>query len=240
MIGLVDGDMMCYRIAFACKDETEGVAIKTMATFLEDVLMSQLELNNWELFLTGKGNFRYEVAVTAPYKGNRKDAEKPKHLPILRDYLSTAWDAKMSEGEEADDLIAIRATELGNSGIIVSLDKDFDQVAGWHYNFVKQNKYYVNEEEGLRFFYKQILMGDKADNIIGIKGVGPVKATKMLAKAKTEQELYAVCLEALGEERTIENGSLLWLRRKKGQTWRPPTIESTTVENGQQQGLEAS
>lgn len=223
MIALVDGDMMCYRIAFACKDETQEVAIKTMATFLEDVLMSQLDLNNWEVFLTGKGNFRNEIAVTIPYKGNRKDVEKPGHLDILRNYLVTAWSATTSENEEADDLIAIRATELGDESIIVSLDKDFDQVQGWHYNFVKQKKYYVSEEEGLRFFYKQILMGDKADNIVGIKGVGPVKAEKMLAKATTPESLYAVCLEALGAERTLENGQLLWLRRLPNQMWLPPT-----------------
>ena len=222
MIGLVDGDMMCYRIAFACKDETEGVAIKTMATFLEDVLMSQLDLNNWEVFLTGKGNFRNEIAVTVPYKGNRKDVEKPAHLEILRNYLVTAWSAVISEGEEADDLISIRATQLGDESIIVSLDKDFDQVQGWHYNFVKQKKYYVSAEEGQRFFYKQILMGDKADNIVGIKGVGPVKAEKMLAKATTEKDLYAVCLEALGAERVLENGRLLWLRREAGQMWEAP------------------
>jgi len=239
MIGLVDGDMMCYRIAFACKDETQEVAIKTMATFLEDVLMSQLDLNNWEVFLTGKGNYRFDVAVTAPYKGNRKDVEKPGHLDILRNYLVTAWSAKTSDGEEADDLIAIRATQLGDEAIIVSLDKDFDQVQGWHYNFVKQNKYYVSAEEGIRFFYKQILMGDKADNIVGIKGIGPVKAEKMIAKATTELDLYAVCLEAMGEERVLENGKLLWLRRSEGQMWEPPKKENTTVENGHQQGSEA-
>jgi DNA polymerase-1 len=88
---------------------------------------------------------------------------------------------------------------------------------------VKQKKYYVSAEEGQRFFYKQILMGDKADNIVGIKGVGPVKADKMLAKATTESELYAVCLEALGAERTLENGQLLWLRREPNQMWTPPS-----------------
>jgi 5'-3' exonuclease len=228
-IALVDGDMMCYRIAFACKDEPESVAIKTMATFLEDVLMSQLDLDEWEVFLTGHTNFRTEIAVTAPYKGNRKDADKPIHLPLLREYLTTAWSAKTSSNEEADDLIAIRATKLGDRSIIVSLDKDFDQVQGWHYNFVKQKKYYVSAEEGQRFFYKQILMGDKADNIVGIRGVGPVKAEKMLAKATTEQELYAVCLEALGEERTLENAKLLWLRREPNQMWTPPPISPAST-----------
>jgi 5'-3' exonuclease len=225
-VALVDGDMFCYRIAFACKDEAEKVAIKTMATFLEDVLMTQLDLNEWEVFLTGKTNFRNEVAVTVPYKGNRKNVDRPPHLDLLRSYLTTAWAAETSSNEEADDLIAIRATTLGDSSIIVSLDKDFDQVQGWHYNFVKQKKYYVSAEEGQRFFYKQILMGDKADNIAGIKGIGPVKAEKMLAKATTEQELYAVCLEAMGEERTLENGRLLWLRRTPRQMWLPPTAPS--------------
>lgn len=222
-VALVDGDMFCYRIAFACKDEPEKVAIKTMATFLEDVLMTQLDLNEWEVFLTGNTNFRNEVAVTVPYKGNRKNVDRPPHLDLLRSYLTTAWAAETSSNEEADDLIAIRATQLGDSSIIVSLDKDFDQVQGWHYNFVKQKKYYVSAEEGQRFFYKQILMGDKADNIVGIKGVGPVKAEKMLAKANTEQEMYAVCLEALGAERTLENGRLLYLRRKARELWLPPT-----------------
>lgn len=230
MIALVDGDVMCYRIAFSCKDDSESQAITTMANFLEDILMTQLGLENWEVFLTGKTNFRKDIAVTAPYKGNRIQ-EKPAHLEMLRNYLVTAWGAKMSIDEEADDLIAIRATELQDDCIIVSVDKDFNQVAGWHYNFVKQDKYYVSEEQGLRFFYKQMLTGDRADNIVGIKGVGDVKATKMLAKAKTESEMLAVCLEALGEERVKENGLLLWLRRFPEQMWFPP-VSGSEVVNG--------
>jgi 5'-3' exonuclease len=218
MIALVDGDVMCYRIAFACKDEPEGVAISTMASFLEEILMVDLGLANWQLYLTGKKNFRHDIAVTAPYKGNRTQ-EKPAHLELLRNYLVTAWGAIISEGEEADDCIAIKATELGDDCIMVSIDKDFNQVAGWHYNFVKKEKYYVSAEEGLRFFYKQILMGDKADNIVGIPKVGPVKAEKMLASAKTESEMLAVCLEAMGKERVLENGRLLWLRRQHQQMW---------------------
>jgi hypothetical protein len=228
MIGLVDGDVVCYRIAFSCKDESEDVAITTLAGYLEEMLMVTLGLSSWELFLTGKGNFRNNIAKTAEYKGNRKDAEKPAHLELLRNYLVTSWGALVSSNEEADDLIAIRATELKDDCIIISVDKDFKQVAGWHYNFVKNDKYYVSEQEGLRFFYKQILMGDKADNIQGVRGVGPVKADKMLAKAQTEQEMFAVCSEALGNERAIENGGLLWLRRKHGETWTPPSLPVST------------
>ena len=99
------------------------------------------------------------------------------------------------------------------------------QVPTWHYNFVKKVKKYVTPEEGLRFFYTQILTGDNADNIPGIYRVGPVKAAKMLADAKTELELYQCCVEAMGAERVLENARLLWLRREEGQMWEPPNEE---------------
>ena len=223
MIALLDADILCYRVGFATEDEHENTAIETMAVFLEDLLMFDLvDTEEHELFLTGKTNFRNDIAVTAPYKGNRKDVKKPIHLPLLREYLQTAWGASVSEGQEADDDIAIRATELGDNALIVSIDKDFMQVPTWHYNFVKKEKKYVTPEEGLRFFYKQILTGDNADNIKGIHRVGDVKATKMLADAKTEQELYACCVEAMGAERVLENARLLWLRRQPNQLWEPP------------------
>ena len=223
MIALLDADILCYRVGFATDDEHENTAIETMAVFLEDLLMFDLvDTDDHELFLTGKTNFRNDIAVTAPYKGNRKDVKKPKHLPLLREYLQTAWGATVSDGQEADDDIAIRATELGDEAIIVSIDKDFMQVPTWHYNFVKKVKKYVTPEEGLRFFYKQILTGDNADNIKGLHLVGEVRATKMLADAKTEQELYQCCVEAMGAERVLENARLLWLRRQPNQLWEPP------------------
>ena len=226
MIALIDSDILCYRVGFATNEDTPEAALSTMAIFLEDlVLFDLIDVDGYELYLTGKDNYRKEIAVTAPYKGNRTDKEKPVHLQLLRDYLVSAWDAKVSEGQEADDDIAIRATELGDEALIVSLDKDFNQVPGWHYNFVKKEKSYVNAEDGLRFFYSQILTGDSADNIKGIFRVGPVKAAKMLANAKTERELYAVCVEAMGAERVLENGRLLWLRREEGQLWEPPVEE---------------
>ena len=226
MIALIDSDILCYRVGAVTEEENENTAIETMAVYLEDMLMFDLlDCEEHELFLTGKQNFRFDVAVTAPYKGNRKDKAKPKHLPLLREYLQVSWDASVSDGQEADDDIAIRATELGEDCIIASIDKDFLQVPGWHYNFVKKVKKHVTPEEGLRFFYKQILMGDSADNIKGMHRVGGVTATKMLADFTTEMQLYQCCVGAMGEERVLENARLLWLRRIPNQMWEPPNEE---------------
>lgn len=221
MIALIDGDMLCYRIGYG--SETVGVktAQNNMGSFINEIA-EDLNIEKAEMFLSGKTNFRNDVAVTAPYKGNRK-GEKPRHHQMLRDYLIEKYEATVSENQEADDDIAIRCTELGDTSVIVSLDKDFDQVQGWHYNFVKKEKYYVTAEEGLLNFYCQFLEGDRIDNIVGVKGIGKVKARKLL-EGKTETEMFDICAEKLeSEERAIENGRLLYLRREPDELWQPPS-----------------
>jgi len=218
---LIDADILNYRIGFATNDESESVAIRTMAGFLEDLLLIDLpEVQTWELFLTGKNNFREDIAITAPYKGNRK-SEKPVHYALLREYLEKSWGALVVHDMEADDMLAIKATSLGDDSVIVTLDKDLDQVEGWHYNFVKKNKYFIGKDEGLLNFYMQFLVGDSVDNIIGVKGIGPKKAYALLAD-KTEQEMWDVVVEHLGEERAIENGHLLYMLRTSTDRFTPP------------------
>lgn len=231
MIALIDGDILCYRIGFATNEESEDVAIRTMASFLEDMLMFDLDCKEWRTYLTGKTNYRNDYAITAPYKGNRK-GEKPVHHGLLREYLQFSWNGDVYEGIEADDAIAIEATKFGDDSIIVSLDKDFDQVQGWHYNFVKKDKYYITHDEGLLNFYCQFLVGDRIDNIIGVQGIGPVKAKKLL-EGKTEQEMFDICVEKLGShERAVENGILLYLQRKEGEIWSPPNESPISESEG--------
>ena len=38
MILLVDADILCYRIAFACQDESQEVACKTLLNFVNDII----------------------------------------------------------------------------------------------------------------------------------------------------------------------------------------------------------
>jgi hypothetical protein len=231
MKALFDSDIFAYRAASACEDEDEATAQRTLDRLIVDVLMCGVDniypdcfVDSWSMHLTGKNNFRYKIATTVPYKGNRVDKPKPKHLAFLRDYLVKEWGASISEGEEADDTIAIEATRLGDQCVIVSLDKDLDQISGWHYNFVKHLSYYIKPEEGLVKLYTQMLTGDAADNIKGLFRVGPVKAAKIIGDTTNELELYNKVLEAYegDAERVLENAQLLFLRRYEGQIWTPP------------------
>lgn len=230
MLALIDADIVAYRAAAACETESLQTAIRTTDSVLVDALLfcdyEDRFYDKWKLFLTGKDNFRYDIAKTAVYKGNRT-GPKPKHLQGVRKHMVDEWGAVICDGQEADDAIAIEATKNKDRSVIISLDKDFKQIAGHLFLFVKKQHLFFSEEQAIRFFYMQILMGDKADNIMGIDGIGIVKSEKMLIDCANEVEMFNVCVEAYdgNVDRVIENARLLWLRREEGQIWNPPKSE---------------
>lgn len=223
---LVDADSIVYGVGFSTEDASESVAASEMAKFMEKMIYVENDCETYDMWITGKTNFRNEIAVTQPYKGQRT-GKKPKHYDFLRDYLVKGWDAKVSEGEEADDCVSIAAYASDPEHyLICSLDKDLDNVRGWHYCWrgKKKGRYYVTEEQALLNFYKQILTGDRIDSIQGIHGIGPVKADKILRGCVTPEDYYRECVKAYGgnTSRVIENARLLWLRRQVGEIWQPP------------------
>lgn len=237
---LFDGDVLVYRCAWSEQDSDEATALLKMDELIGHIVE---EIDPWgtkrsrKFFLTGKGNFRHDIAKTAVYKGNRKDVEKPKHFAALRDYLMLKYDAIVTQGCEADDAIGIHATYYGyDNVVIVSIDKDFEQLPTTIFNPTKWEYKTVDGWTATKNFYKQILMGDRVDNIIGIYGIGPVKADKLLASCDSEKALYWVCVEEylkammpndfndmiVAQERVLENARLLWIQRYNGELWQPP------------------
>jgi hypothetical protein len=182
-----------------------------------------------EIYLTPSvGNFREQIATTLKYKGNREAQQRPKHYKALAEYLVSDFGAQYSRGQEADDDLGIRATVLEGS-VIVSLDKDLDQVPGKHYNWVKEEEYDISKKEGLLNFYSQVLSGDPTDNIQGLTGIGPVKARKLLGTAASGKDCWEIVRAAYqgefgesGTYRAIENARLCWVRREHNQIWEPP------------------
>ena len=223
MKALVDADILVYRFGFASDGDPAEFALARISEFLDNLQMMDGIDEVWG-YLTGSNNFRNEIAKTAPYKGNRV-APKPYHFQLLREYMERAWGFEVIDGMEADDAIGIEAyRNEPDETIIVSIDKDLNMIRGHHYNFVKEEKYFVTEEEAIRNFYLQILTGDKVDNIVGLAGIGPVKSKKMLADCNTELEMYEAVLKAYDgdEARVLENARLLWILREEKQVWQPP------------------
>ena len=180
-------------------------------------------------FLSGKTNFRDNVAVSKEYKGGRV-AAKPVHYPAIRDYLVERAGAEVAVGQEADDLLGIGLTELGPKAVAVSIDKDLLQVPGLHYNWVNDELIEVSKKDGFLNFVSQLLTGDPTDNVPGLRGVGPVAARKILEGAQSPAEaFFRVYVEYRkqvpdpeGCRRYLtEQANLLWIRRERDAAWSP-------------------
>jgi len=197
------------------------------------------ELGRRRIFLSRGGSFREVESPT--YKRNREDMRRPANLEASKDYLMKHHGAIVMPGVyEADDLLAMNADE---NSIICSIDKDLLQVPGYHYNFVKDTFIYVDATTGWRNFYSQLLTGDTSDGIVGIHGIGPVTAGKILSGLQTPFLMYCAVLKQYlhsvkreeGEEDSDfyarvtsivhHNAHLLYLLRHPQERWEEPTWE---------------
>lgn len=205
---------------------------------IEDIVMENtrgFDVPLYEVFLSGSNNFRKDICEQ--YKAHRPE-KKPKYLDDVRGFLEIKYKAQVSEGEEADDLIGkehyknfIAASVYKT--IVCSTDKDFATIPGFLYNPFTKDLKFIKEDEANRFFYKQILMGDKADNIPGVKGIGPVKAERILKKYTKEYDMFrAVRItvrkqlkvnKSIAEEMILKTGQLLRIRRWEDEIWQLPS-----------------
>ena len=159
--------------------------VKTVLKEIEGFLSNKFEDVEMKVFLSSSTNFRDDIATIKVYKGNRDPSHKPHWYSEIKEYLKNVWKAEEEESLEADDILA---NLQDKDTCIVSTDKDLDQVAGWHYNWVKDELYNVSIEQGIHSKYVQILTGDSTDNIEGIPGLGPVGAEKCLEWCSTIDE----------------------------------------------------
>lgn len=231
MKALMDADLFIYRIGFASEDSDLGIAKWRMDNLISNIV-SDTGVSSTELYLTSQdhSNFRYQVDPN--YKSNRV-VPKPKHYLDLREHLISNYSANVVTGIEADDAIGI-AQSTDRTTVIVSIDKDLNQIDGLHYNFVKREQYEVTSEEGLRFFYSQILTGDIADGVKGIKGIGKVKADRALQGGYSESDYFRAVFnkyreaygETMGERELLKAGRLLKIKRTKDEPlWQFPLIK---------------
>lgn len=207
------------------------------------------------LFLTGKNNFREKIAKKKVYKGTRP-GKKPWHYNNLTAYMIGKYHARVIEGMEADDAICIEQTsnlfndELNHEfphTIICTRDKDLRQCPGWHFGWELANQpqfgpLFVSAEEvghielvkgevkgyGSKFFYAQLIVGDKVDNIPGIPGKGAVAALEALGNTNTLEEmeeavvaLYKAHYGDVWREEMREQAQLLWMVRELDEEGNP-------------------
>lgn len=261
MKALIDADSLLYKVGFAIEDKTiwnecevdagledeEDVQFfcdlevckKTFDTLIENIMFAT-ETNEALLVFTGSNNFRHKNPLG--YKEHRKDIRKPLIYDDLLKYALANYNCKVVDGIEADDYVVYLKTKLPDEYFLCAIDKDvLYQTVGEHYDYNNDRYVTTNEMDAIRYAYYQTLVGDSSDGYKGCKGIGPVKANKILddvldsctpwANNKQLHKAYWEAVVEAYESKGLSEYDALWTMRlanmyqydgKKVTMWSPP------------------
>lgn len=237
-VALIDADIVAFRCAASCKGEDPPEIANLRADRLMRQTIENTQADAHLGFISGSRNYRYDLFPD--YKANRRGAVDPIHRQSVKEFLILEWMCLVSDGIEADDAIGIehtRFTRQGDVPIICSIDKDFKQLSGRFYDFVLDKHFEVGQDEAKRYFYKQLVLGDKSDNIPGYDGKARQKPTKLIQHyydliglAETEWGMYNQAFDAFMEGGQTQDdlhltAQLCYILRNEGEFWKPPEQE---------------
>ena len=256
---LIDSFAQIFRGYYAVRalsshDGTPTNAVFAMAKFLLK-LHADYPADKFDgafVFDCGKPAHRLELAPD--YKANRPPAppDLTAQIPIVRDLIEAfGWPLFEQQAWEADDLISALANAFSAREIrIVSADKDLAQLINDRVamlipshtgaGFELRDEAAVVEKFGVPpsgIIDYLALVGDAADNIPGIEGVGPKTAAKLISECGSIDAILAnpasVASENLraklvnGAEKLRKNQALVRLLREPpaGSAWSDAMLE---------------
>ena len=205
---LIDGYGFVFRAfhAFPPLKRDDGVNVGAIFGFTSMLTKILLEFSCSHLAIvldSGGKTFRHEIFPE--YKSHRPAApeELIPQFPLVREAVSALnIDILEKQGFEADDLIATFAKMASNKGIkvtIISSDKDLMQLIDDNISMYDplKSKYIgapqVEEKFGVR--PDQVtdvlaLIGDSADYVPGVPGIGPKTAAELIQKFQSLEGIY--------------------------------------------------
>lgn len=227
---LIDGNSMLFRAYYATlygsrMSTSNGVPTNAVFGFVH-MIQKALTLIEPDVVLvawdSGKPTFRH-IEYKA-YKGTRKelDQELIVQFPIAREYLDAAnLHRYEQDGVEADDIIGTMARSYPDYQIhILSSDRDLLQLIDPTTDVYLMKKGITEIEvmdeaklketmniEPLQIIDLKGLMGDSADNIPGVKGIGEKTALKLLDQYQSVEGVYEHLYEIKGKlKEKLETG----------------------------------
>lgn len=250
-IALIDSDVLRYELGAITTNHAfvKGYRIPAASEFIHKRCEEKIARINsstggvkFMCIFSGTGNFRFDVASTQKYKGNRDGFEKPEHWSTVNDYLKENYPNAVVNDREADDYLAERQRRSGNT-IICTRDKDLLVTPGWHYrwscgeNQPEVPPHFVSEWEAWFNFFVQCLIGDTTDNILGCGerrptsragkkvlwrfGVGKKSARALLENCHNQYAMYQTVrmeyYKLFGEDwewKLLENARLLFVGQR--------------------------
>jgi DNA polymerase-1 len=207
---LIDGSNQMYRAYHAIRgltgpDGRSTNAVYGFVTMLRKLLNDHRPAYMAASFDLAKPTFRSQLA--ADYKATR--SSMPEDLAEQTEWVWQACEAMgvpvfVSEGFEADDVIATLARKAAERGFLVAIvtgDKDFFQLVGDGirvYNPRDEGAWFDEEAVKQKFGVTPAqvidvlaLMGDPVDNVKGVPGIGEKGAKELIATYGSLENLLA-------------------------------------------------
>lgn len=206
---LIDGSNQAYRAFHAIQTNmTAPDGFPTKAIFgLVRILISVVKEHkpDYVLVVFDKGK-SFRVDQFPDYKGHRPSMpdelrlQWPELKPITERFGFRAY--AEDDGYEADDIIGTMAKRYANDDLkvtVISNDKDFAQLVDENITLYNPSKKTFYDAEGVHKKWKVrpdqmvdylSIIGDKSDNIPGVKGVGKVSVEKILAQYNGFEDIY--------------------------------------------------
>lgn len=209
-----------------------------LGSAVSSIVSKVLEYKEWQgeykviPCLSDKVNFR--KSLYPEYKANRTKP-KPQLYKDVRRYAEENWECQCLPTLEADDVLGILGSSLGNT-VIASIDKDMSTIENTtFYNWDKETFTVATEESAKYAHYYQTLLGDSVDNYPGCKGIGKVKAKKALdAECSWENVVRVYESKGFTEEDALLQARIakiltvdLWCPKTGVKLWLPMRNEET-------------
>lgn len=211
---LIDGNAMIHQGAYfmprtLCNDE--GFPVWAIKGFIQLLFgaVNKFQPTHTVVFFDCQSQKRIDLSkgTYKAHRGKNHNEEKAEEQRLIREQFkpirkivkSLGFPVVRIKGHEADDLIGTYAVKLAGDStrvLIRARDKDFNQLVNeniqvvdtWGGGLTIRDKQYVVDRYGVtpkKFALYLALVGDSADNIGKIAGIGPKTAVSLIKEHKT-------------------------------------------------------
>ena len=210
MIVSVDGSFMLHRARHVVAKEDNPTMDQMVCIFLRLLMNTVDQFNPSSIYVYfDKGRSKHRTEILEQYKGQRKkdpDCPVQQAYENARDFLhenlpSLGIVSVLEEGIEADDFAYLVAHDsTPEKGVHISDDRDWflNLFPGWHLFRAKADELISYEDlckiarcdemPQMIYLITRSMIGDKSDNIPGIRGFGWETAIKFAPKILKRQD----------------------------------------------------
>ena len=221
MLTLIDGNSLVFRAYYGVHSvltRSDGVPVGAVYGFFNMVLplLANTKPDDSVICVFDASRISFRQEIYPAYKANRSEtpADLLQQSELIRIGMHEMGVPVLCiPGVEADDVIATLATQNCNkvdATRIITGDKDLMQLVSncvFLYDGMKQKE--IREPQVLEKFNVkphqvidvQSLMGDSTDNVPGVHGIGPKKASELINEFESLDNLYKN-LDSVKNERT--------------------------------------